>query len=220
MQKKHLIKFIIHQLQKEIIVKIIFVVFATMLLLTVMACSGGSGDEVSNEENPILSREYDMWEYVASKTDITKNYDMYVTDSKYNPIGEPHLNAGQIKETIINQDSVQYEEFIDGTLVDTESLSIMSSAQISNALLLDGVASYRYIKLFSPLNEKCIFINHYENYSPMSGYNFKDVVQIKYSDYSTFYANGIGKVMAQNHNTVGDGANIIDHYSVKVVNLK
>ena len=198
--------------------KIKFAVCASLLLLTIMACSYGGGDGSEPQENPILSKEYDMWEYVVSNTDVTKNYDLYDTDSHYNPIGKPQVNAGQIKETVMSQDAVLYEEYLNGTLVDTQTQSILTSQGINNAMMLDGVASYRYAKLFSPLNEHCIFMNHYEDYKPLSGYAFKDVVYIQCDTYSNFYAKGVGKVIAQNHKTVDNGANVIDSYSENIVN--
>lgn len=161
-----------------------------------------------------FSVEYDMWAYVVSKTTITKNFDKYDTDSNYNPTGGKQLNAGQLKETVMSSDTVKYEEIANGTVVETQTLIV----SLNNIQVVDGNTLSRYRKINSSFGN-CTVENHFDNYSPISGYNFQDVIQIKCGVYSMFYAKGIGKVVGQNHNSVDNGQNITHYYSVGVANL-
>lgn len=184
---------------------LLLILFASFILVS---CDGGDGGGDS-------SGNFDMWDYVVSKKTITKNFDRYDTDSKYNPIDGPDLNAGQLRETVLSSDTVKYEEIENGKVVQTEIL-VVSSDTIQ---VVDGNTLNRYRSLYSSFGDNCIIENHYENYSPIPGYDFQDVIQIKCGDWSMFYAKGIGKVVGQNHMSVENGGDITHYYSVGVANL-
>jgi hypothetical protein len=179
-----------------------------------VSCGGGGGD--SGGENTNTSVEYDMWEYVVSNKTITKDFDKFDTDSNYNTISGPEINAGQLTEIIVSSDMVIYEEIANGTVIESETF-IVSSDEIQ---VVDGYTLNRHRSLNSSFGENCIIENHYEYYSPVSGYDFHDVIQIKCGSYSQFYAKGIGLVVGQNYASFDDGQNITHYYSIGVANLQ
>ncbi|MFC1818933.1 hypothetical protein ACFL0B_07565 [Thermodesulfobacteriota bacterium] len=192
---------------KKLFLMLCISIFSASLILS---CGGGGGGDGGGYV------EYDMWDYIVSDTTITKNFDLFETDSNYNPISGPEENAGQVIETVIPPDTVEYEEIVNGTVINTETL-IVSSNQIQ---VVNGNTLERYRTINSSLGDYCIFENHYEHYSPVSGYDFYDVIQVKCDSYSEFYANGIGLVVGQNHNTFIVGQNITENYSIGVANLQ
>lgn len=187
-------------------------VFILISLFVLVSCGGGG----SGDENTNTAVEYDMWDYVVSDTNITKSFDKFDTDSNYNAISDPEINAGQLIETVVSSDMVTYETITYGAETEFETF-IVSSDEIQ---VVDGYTLNRYRTLNSSFGENCIIENHYEYYSPVSGYDFYDVIQIKCGSYSLFYAKGIGQVVGQNYTSFDDGQNITHHYSIGVANLQ
>lgn len=137
--------------------------FITSIIL--VSCGGGGGESGSGSGGGGSSAEYDMWDYLVSKTTIVKNFDIYITNSNYNPTGERHLNAGQLKETVLSSNTVKFEEIVNGKVVESQTL-IVSSDTIQ---VVNGYTLNRYNSLNSSIGN-CVVQNHYENYSPISGY--------------------------------------------------
>lgn len=189
--------------------------------LILVACGGGGGGGSSSTDTTNPSVEYDMWDYIVSKTTITKKFDKYDTNSNYNPTGGVSLNAGQVRETVLSSDTIKYEEITNGTVVRTATFIVGSNTiqAVGGSAVLN-----RYMSLNSSFGD-CIIKSHYANYSPVMGYNYKDVIEIKCTGvnsdyYSEFYAKDIGKITGQNHNSFTNGNNTTHYYSVAVADLQ
>lgn len=130
--------------------------FITSIIL--VSCGGGGGESGSGSGGGGSSAEYDMWDYLVSKTTIVKNFDLYTTDSNYNPTGERHLNARQLKETVLSSNTVKFEEIVNGAVVESQTL-IVSSDTIQ---VVNGYTLNRHSSLNSSIGN-CVIQNHYEN---------------------------------------------------------
>jgi len=169
-----------------------------------LAGCGGGGSTTSTSY--IM---YDMWDYVVSDQNITKHFDLYDTDSNFNPTGGVYLNAGDLKETLLSSTSVKQEEIVNDYVTDTEVLTVSDNyIKVEN-----GNTLHRYRSIGSDFGG-CTIAQHYDTYIPMDGYNFVDVIEIHCDDYSMFYAKGKGKILGQGIYTINGDTS----YSISIAN--
>lgn len=190
--------------------------FLSLLIVisAVISISCGGGDNGQTEPYVV----YDMWDYIVSKTTITKSFDNYETDSNFNPIDGPFINAGQIRNTVLSSDRVHYEEMEDGKVTLSAIFTLQSETIMVDAEGEQGTLG-RYRTINSPFGT-CIVYAHHNTYSPVLGYIYEDVIEIKCDELSEFHAKGIGKVVSQGMLTLEFGDQTIIKYGVSVANLE
>ena len=171
------------------------IIMASVLTVGLIGCGGGGG---GNSTSP--STAYDMWDYVVSKSTITKNFDSYDTDSNYNPNGTVYLDSAQEKQTIISSNSVKIDQASGGTIIVTVHASTISGD--------DGSSTNRFANIGSTWGS-CVVSEHLNTYSPYIGYNYNDVLKLQCGDMARFYEKDIGLVVDQIHNSTSTQFRII-----------
>jgi hypothetical protein len=188
-----------------------------VLILFVASCSGGGGSSSGGVGDNTDQYAYDVWEYIVSDTSTTKYFDWYETDENFIPTGDSELNAGQLRETYLSENSVRIEELTGSEEDDNYVLTL--NGNVIN--VSGGNTLNRYGNVGSAMGGDCVLKQHYDNYSPIDGYDFNDVIEIDCGGWSEFYAKGLGKIVGQNVSTwVDDDDNpIATYYSIGVADL-
>lgn len=199
--------------------KKIFSIILLGMLIIFTGCSGGGdgGSSSGGTGDNTDQYAYDVWEYVVSDISTTKNFDWYETDENFIPTGESELNAGQLRETYLSENSVRIE-VLTGSEEDDNYVLTLNGNVINVA---GGNTLNRYGNVGSAIGGDCVLRQHYDNYTPIDGYSFNDVIEIDCGGWSEFYAKGLGKIAGQNVTTwVDDDDNpIATYYSIGVANL-
>ncbi len=193
--------------------KKLFLLLVVIIFVLMTISCGGSGD---GQTEPYV--EYDMWDYIVSKTTITISFDNYETDSNFNPIDGPFINAAQIKNTVLSSDRVYYEEIEAGKVALSATFTLHSQTILVDSEGEQGTLD-RYRTINSPFG-KCVVYAHHNTYSPVFGYIYEDVIEIKCDNWSEFHAKGIGKVVSQGIRVFIFGDQRIEKYGVSVANFE
>jgi len=173
-----------------------------LILITIflfVGC-GGSGSTSSTQ--------YDMWDYVASKTSKTVLLDLYTSNSTYSITGSKRSDVGFIEYTVISETS---------KIVNYNDEATVPLVLAGNSLSIAGKDVGRFKSIGSTLGT-CKLIKHYDSLTIASTYTFSDVLEFDCVDYKEFYAKDKGNVVNYTKTTFVNGQNRRIKYNISVAN--
>ena len=168
----------------------------------IVGCGGGS----SSSSSP--TTQYDMWDYVAAKSNRTSLLDVFTSNSTYTTATSKRQNAGYIEYTISSSNE---------KIVDYNGQATVTMHLNGNSLTINGTDVGRYKSIGSKLGD-CTLEAHHDSFTVATDYTFSDVLEFNCVDYKEFYSKDLGNVINYTKSTLINGNNTTISYGISVVN--